>query len=1503
MLRLSQLPWGLVALLAATWLPSSQVVASPSVNVALKAAFPSPPYLVELLETAASDNATVYFALLDRIAKGHFLEATTDKALYEKFVEVLRADGHMDGEALSTFKLGLSMRTAAPRVEAHYQYYSTAVEPSLPDNQDNCEQWFLVGGKQYCTPALDAAHGDVKGDTQQRALPFDRKIGTGAREIILYADITSPDFGNYHDTARKLAQNGEGTYRVRYKRSPAQPREALSVNGYGVELALKRTDYIVIDDRDTGSVEVPADQTQKPIGSSGVVLNEEEITDIKPLEKSELAPLGLKAASFIMQSEAPFETLLKLTQDFPKYSTSLVAHNVSADFKAEHAGNRKVLVPEGVNVLWMNGLQLIERQIQPFGLVDLLKRERKLINGVLDLGLSGQQAISLLGHTEIAKARSGDEEPRRFDWRDEIEDGRVIMWLNNLEKDKRYRDFAPSIFAIIQPLGHGLPQIRKDIFNLVVPVDFTKPEDVELVTKQLLGFVKRLIPIRFGLVPLTPTGEAIEQAKVVYYLLENYGLSAVVSYLEKSLEQKKTAKPDESILNEVIKDRALRQESNPLPFNDIFIAESHEKQIHLAKHWIERLRAGGETPTVFFNGFAVPRDENWLNAMNQKLMADLQTLQHAAYFGLVNDDIWIPGHFLENAIARRNMLIIPEDPTDIKVLNVNKIYTEHQDILSKVPVVEADDQLSKEDWAVLTVITDLDSPDGQKLLFFALQFRRAHPGVRLDIVHNPKDLARSASQLNQRIKARESELSAVSQLLDLETVLESSDAPADLVYDAALAAFLAAANLEAGDNALILNGRVIGPIQSAEDFTKEDFEQFLDTERENRILPVYRAVEDLGLGDKLSGPLDAAKLTSVTALSGISDLPQGIFGSSSSLRTTAYSGLNSTYTSFEVGDASKATIFFVAMINPASEVGQKWTAVLKVLSELEGVHLRVFLNPVEELGELPIKRFYRYVLESAPSFDENGNVKALSAKFAGVPQDTLLVAGMDVPPAWLVTSKISVDDLDNLRIRDIKARRGTEHIEAVYELENILIEGHSRELPTGRPPSGVQLVLGTEKDLHFADTIIMANIGYFQFKANPGVYSIQLQEGRSSDIFTIESAGARGWTPVPGDDTADVVLMDFQGTTLYPRLRRKPGMEKEDVLSESSNDAGGSGAMDFVSKGLKFAEGLLGRGKSTPETKSLSATQHADINIFSVASGHLYERMLNIMMVSVMRHTNHTVKFWFIEQFLSPSFKDSIPHLAAHYGFSYEMVTYKWPHWLRQQKEKQREIWGYKILFLDVLFPLSLDKVIFVDADQIVRTDMYDLVTLDLQGAPYGFAPMCDSRTEMEGFRFWKTGYWANYLRGLPYHISALYVVDLRRFRELAAGDRLRQQYHTLSADPHSLANLDQDLPNHMQFQIPIHSLPQEWLWCETWCSDETLKEARTIDLCNNPQTKEPKLDRARRQVPEWTEYDEEIAALMRRRRGGQQEQQAEEVEKNTKSRRLEEAGRTTETGSIKDEL
>uniref|UniRef100_A0A1X7T8D6 Glucosyltransferase 24 catalytic domain-containing protein n=4 Tax=Amphimedon queenslandica TaxID=400682 RepID=A0A1X7T8D6_AMPQE len=295
-------------------------------------------------------------------------------------------------------------------------------------------------------------------------------------------------------------------------------------------------------------------------------------------------------------------------------------------------------------------------------------------------------------------------------------------------------------------------------------------------------------------------------------------------------------------------------------------------------------------------------------------------------------------------------------------------------------------------------------------------------------------------------------------------------------------------------------------------------------------------------------------------------------------------------------------------------------------------------------------------------------------------------------------------------------------------------------------------------------------------------------------------------------------------------------MEKASLLlSETENQQAtptgsapkqNGGIIDSISKFFvpDDAPIITGSNDTVPTTDT--------INIFSIASGHLYERF-GLRMVE-------------------------------RYEFEYELVQYKWPRWLHGQTEKQRLIWAYKILFLDVLFPLNIKKIIFVDADQVVRTDMKELLEEPLDGAPYGYNPFCDSPTDMYGFKFWKSGYWKNHLGKRRYHISALYVIDLQQFRLLAAGDRLRGQYQMLSQDPNSLSNLDQDLPNSMIHNVPIKSLPQDWLWCETWCSMETKSTAKTIDLCNNPMTKEPKLTSAVRIIDEWVDYDNEIKRLQK---------------------------------------
>lgn len=71
---------------------------------------------------------------------------------------------------------------------------------------------------------------------------------------------------------------------------------------------------------------------------------------------------------------------------------------------------------------------------------------------------------------------------------------------------------------------------------------------------------------------------------------------------------------------------------------------------------------------------------------------------------------------------------------------------------------------------------------------------------------------------------------------------------------------------------------------------------------------------------------------------------------------------------------------------------------------------------------------------------------------------------------------------------------------------------------------------------------------------------------------------------------------------------------------------------------------------------------------------------------------------------------------------------------------------------------------------------------------------------------------------------SALYVVDLAKFRETAAGDQLRVVYETLSKDPNSLSNLDQ--------------VSEEFMWLVLW-----LFLCKTSLLCDCLYVLEPSIE------------------------------------------------------------
>ena len=608
---------------------------------------------------------------------------------------------------------------------------------------------------------------------------------------------------------------------------------------------------------------------------------------------------------------------------------------------------------------------------------------------------------------------------------------------------------------------------------------------------------------------------------------------------------------------------------------------------------------------------------------------------------------------------------------------------------------------------------------------------------------------------------------------------------------------------------VLTNGKVIGPLEDNEELTNNDFdllEKLTMSQYGEKLVQAFHNHLDVNSPEVSDQAMLVAGL--------LTSRPTGKPRQEITYRSDQHSVIT-----LEPLYADRPAFDIVALVDPISRGSQKISPVLMVLQQVINAKIRIFLNCVDKHSEMPNKSFFKQVLEPSVSFNDDGSLSlGPRAVFHNIPEQPILTLNMHTPDNWLVEPVKSVYDLDNIKLESIDGAVSSE-----WELGSLLLEGHCFESGTGNPPRGLQLTLGTKNNPDFTDTIVMANLGYLQLKAAPGAWYLNLRDGRSADIYDIVSQ--ENTDSKEGSKEVTVLMNSFQSRVVKLKVSKKPDKKNEELLPQDDSDTDNGW---FSSITNQF--GSSGGSKDEDEDQGL--------NIFCVATGHLYERLLKIMMLSVMKTTKTPVKFWILKNFLSPSLKDFIPEYAKKYGFKYEYVHYKWPRWLNQQTERQRTIWGYKILFLDVLFPLNLKKIIFVDTDQIVRTDLTELRDLDLGGAPYGYTPFCDSNEEMEGFRFWKQGYWRNHLAGRKYHISAIYVVDLVKFRQIAAGDRLRGQYQALSQDPNSLSNLDQDLPNNMIHQVPIKSLPQEWLWCETWCSKESLKDAKSIDLCNNPLTK-----------------------------------------------------------------
>jgi UDP-glucose:glycoprotein glucosyltransferase len=518
--------------------------------------------------------------------------------------------------------------------------------------------------------------------------------------------------------------------------------------------------------------------------------------------------------------------------------------------------------------------------------------------------------------------------------------------------------------------------------------------------------------------------------------------------------------------------------------------------------------------------------------------------------------------------------------------------------------------------------------------------------------------------------------------------------------------------LDAGVSALVVNGRVLRLDPLLPTLQVEDIVLAVATERKRSAKSVAALLRKSGAS--ADAVMATASVLGAMAFSG----SVGSDGHTRSLKLRQ-SGVAPSYLERTVIRASEdaaddATVEVFAILDPLSETAQRASGVLTWLRETMGpdrVSITIVLNPSTSTSELPLSRFYRFVGGAALGTEP-------TATFLNMPGQHLLTMKIETPEAWIVQASEAEHDLDNIRLGDETLMGDRTTLHATFAMKKLLATGQCHDVTSRVPPNGLQLNLfdastsAAGDSSPVADTLVMQNLGYFQLQAVPGRWHIKLAEGRATELFEMAPADE---TSAPAQHL-EVLVHDFVDSARMSQLsvRKQAGKEMEELLVKK----GGEGADGESGGSLWSKMSSLVTGKKPKSALETGDAEDETVHVFSLASGHLYERLMRIMMLSVTKRTSAPVKFWLVENFLSPHFKRTVFEMAEKFGFEVELITYKWPEWLRRQTEKQRIIWGYKILFLDVLFPLNVHKIIYVDADQVVLADLKELWDLDLQGAP-----------------------------------------------------------------------------------------------------------------------------------------------------------------------------------------
>jgi len=528
---------------------------------------------------------------------------------------------------------------------------------------------------------------------------------------------------------------------------------------------------------------------------------------------------------------------------------------------------------------------------------------------------------------------------------------------------------------------------------------------------------------------------------------------AILSYFMSKKDKMKAWKKWLDVREEGFHHNALDKKDSKADWTAVTDSESaYSKSAVQSRKYFEAIGMS-DTFHILVNGAEVQKltfddsgDTDFENTIYEFLLESVPDIQRAVYYGHFTQNMKIMEYLnaRPNVVTRFNDDILKAEPAKLDL--IQNTY---------------DGAYYGSDDAAVTMwlVTDLGKIQGWELAKELVEFQLDSTQTRVAIIH----CGDADQKINDAIQSKTKSISELFEIL-------SGNEDLDKYPLATKSSICEKVKLES----VVVNGLIYS---NASKYSAADFSLLASISLQSGAATLQSVLESED-GDMI--------MKTASALSFLPEIRD---------RKTVQFAPKSEYSllRFPPMDESAAVFEVIAIFDPASYDAQKMVPIISTLKQVLNMNLIIFLNCPESLSELPVKAFYRFVLSPEPTTEG----KKLEALFDNLPQHSLLTAAVMPPESWLVEAIEAKHDLDNIKL----AEQG--NIRAVYSLKNLLLEGHCSEAQSGAPPRGMQIELSNGQISR--DTIVMANLGYFQLKAAPGYWDLKLRSGPSADIYKIDS--------------------------------------------------------------------------------------------------------------------------------------------------------------------------------------------------------------------------------------------------------------------------------------------------------------------------------------------------------------------------------------------------------------